>query len=91
MPTFSRVIDAANARRVKRFRQTLRRRMLAEGFTNEQADRKVGEIGDGTILQWLWDQREDIIKFILSLVLLFAAQEEPKGVPDPDLLLDDAD
>lgn len=91
MSLFPHVTDAVNARRVRRFRKTFKRRMLAHGFTEEQADRKVGEIGDGTILQWLWDHREDIIKFIMSLVVLFANQETPKGTPNPDLLLDDDD
>lgn len=32
----------------------------------------VGGLGDGTFLKWLWENKEAIIKFILSLLAIFA-------------------
>lgn len=38
----------------------------------------VGALGDGTILKWLWEHREEIVRWILSILALFA--DEPVEV-----------
>ena len=35
----------------------------------------VGKLGDGKLLQWLWDHKEEILKFILAIVALFGDDE----------------
>lgn len=33
---------------------------------------KVGAIGDGKILEWLWENREEILEFIQTIIKLFS-------------------
>ncbi len=38
-----------------------------------------GALGDGTFLKWLWEHREEILKFILSIMALFG-DDEPVAI-----------
>ncbi len=61
-------------------RHRIKSEMVAFGYTDEQATRLVGQIGDGTIVNWLWDHRMEILQFVLAILPLFLAKEPPAGV-----------
>ena len=41
------------------------------GYVNEQTAGAL-EFGDGSLLKWLWENREAILEFILTLIALFS-------------------
>jgi hypothetical protein len=43
----------------------------------------VGALGDGTILRWLWEHRDEIVRWILSILSLFGDDPVEVGVLVP--------
>lgn len=51
-----------------------------DDVTSELTRRKIGALGDGSILQWLRDNREKILKvveFFFSILTLIKVTDEP--------------
>lgn len=52
-----------------RFLRELKKAESKEAF---MASPVVKEIGDGKIIEWLWENREEILAFVLKLIEMFS-------------------
>lgn len=75
------------------FRRVCRNRMMAKGYSKEQANKAVGKLGDGQILEWLKTYGPKILEIIKIIMpfLLMLLDEPPAGQPAPWLDEDDDD
>lgn len=64
-----------------RLRDTAKNAAMEAGYSTEQADRIVGQIGDGTLLKLFLEHLPDILAFIAAVLPLFAAKEPPANTP----------
>lgn len=67
---------------VRLFRRLGKSFLRSKGYTAEQADRLIGKLGDGTILEWLEKYGPQILKILLLILPLFMMMEQPAGEPD---------
>lgn len=40
------------------------------------ADKYRAQIGDGSLLKWLWENREQIIEFVLTIIDMFDGEDD---------------
>lgn len=63
------------------FRFAAKQHLRQQGYSSDQAARLVGELGDGTILEFIKKWGPTLLKILMMLLPLFAAKEAPKGKP----------
>jgi hypothetical protein len=79
--TSNNLLVALPNKRHKLFRFALRKHMQANGYTSEQANRIVGQLGDGQILEWIKKWGPLLLKILVAILPLLLAMEPPHGVP----------